>query len=62
MPRKKIKYKTNPKGVHSSGYCKIDTGKIYDVVKQEWKKSDGLLFLFGINKKKGEFRLLNPSL
>ena len=63
MPRTKIKYKTNPKGgVHSLGYCKIDTGKIYNVVKEEWEKKDGRLFLFGIDKKKDIFRLLDPTL
>ena len=56
MPPTKIKYKSNPsQGVDNLGYFEIDTEKIYNGAKQDWDKSLGRLFLFGIDKNKDNF-------
>lgn len=57
-----IKYKTNPKGgVKNLGFFEIENGKILNMVKQEWNKSLGPLFLFGINKNNESIRTLHPK-
>jgi hypothetical protein len=60
MPPTKIKYTTPMEGVKNLGYFEIDNGKIYKAVKQESGKSVGPLFLFGIDKNKHNFKLLDP--
>ncbi len=61
MPPTIIKYKTVPKGgVKNLGYFEIENEKILRTVKDNWKKSLGRLYLFGIDKNNESFRKLNP--